>query len=256
MRFSVNEDHLVVISDLHLGNPNSTARARVSGFLDHVIESGASLCINGDGFDLAQTSFPRLAGDSLPIMCRLRKLINQGQRVYYVVGNHDIVLEHFLSDLVFTELAPFLNVRSGDALIRVEHGHLYDPWYYRSPRSYTAATRVAGYALVLVPDVYRLYSRAEREIRHARVVMARRRGDTAFEAISPYRLAAAALIERGFDAVVFGHTHEAEQVDMGDGLYLNSGNWLRGDTYVEVIDGAAQLKRWGSGEPIPVTAAR
>jgi UDP-2,3-diacylglucosamine pyrophosphatase LpxH len=247
MRFSVEEDHLLVISDLHLGNPNSTARSRVTGLLDHVIEVGASLCINGDGFDLAQTSFPRLAGDSLPIMGRLRRIIDQGQRVYYVVGNHDIVLEHFLSDLVFTELAPFLNVHSGGHLTRIEHGHLYDPWYCRSPRSYTAATRLAGYALVMVPDVYRLYSRAERGLRSLRASQARRRGVTDYEALSPYRLAAEALIERGFDTVVFGHTHDAERVEIAGGLYLNSGNWLRGDTYVELCDGVAELKHWGTG---------
>jgi UDP-2,3-diacylglucosamine pyrophosphatase LpxH len=247
MRFAVTEDHLMVISDLHLGNPNSTARARVTGFLDHVLETGASLCINGDGFDLAQTSFPRLAGDSIPIMGRLRRLTEQGLRVYYVVGNHDMVLEHFLSDLVFTELAPFLNVRCGDSLIRVEHGHLYDPWYARSPRTYTAATRIAGYALVMVPDVYRLYSRAERGIRELRNVQARRRGISDFDALSPYRLAAETLIERGFDTVVFGHTHDAEQVEVGGGLYINSGNWLRGDTYVELRDGTAELKHWNDG---------
>ncbi len=80
-----------------------------------------------------QTSFPRLAGDTLPVMAGLRRLLNADLRVYYVVGNHDMVLEHFLSDLVFSQISPFLNVCSGDRRIRVEHGHIYDPWF--SPRA-------------------------------------------------------------------------------------------------------------------------
>ena len=122
-------------------------------------ETGASVCINGDGFDLAQTSFPRLAGDSLPVISSLRRLLDADLRVYYVVGNHDMVLEHFLSDLVFSRISPFLNLRSGDKLVRIEHGHLYDPWFSRAPVSYQWATRLAGYALVAVPDVYRLWAR-------------------------------------------------------------------------------------------------
>src|SRR3954471_7222980 len=99
MRTVATEERLLVVSDMHLGNPSSTARSRLVTFLEYALAEGASVCINGDGFDLAQTSFPRLAGDTIPVMSALRRILDTGQRVYYVVGNHDLVLEHFLSDL-------------------------------------------------------------------------------------------------------------------------------------------------------------
>ena len=58
--------------------------------------------------------------------------------------------------------------------------------------------------------------------------------------------AAEMLLERGFDTVIFGHTHNALQVDLPNGQYINSGNWLRGSTYVEIDNGKVELKRWES----------
>ena len=150
MRTTATEERMFVVSDLHLGNPGSTARGRLVGFLDHALRQPALLCINGDGFDLVQTSFPRLAGDTLPVMAGLRRLLDADLRVYYVVGNHDMVLEHFLSDLVFSQISPFLNVCSGDRRIRVEHGHIYDPWF--SPRPRTISPRLESRGISSSPS--------------------------------------------------------------------------------------------------------
>ena len=54
------------------------------------------------------------------------------------------------------------------------------------------------------------------------------------------------LLGRGFDAVLFGHTHNAEHVELPSGTYVNSGNWLRGHTYVEIDHGKIDLKTWES----------
>jgi UDP-2,3-diacylglucosamine pyrophosphatase LpxH len=40
-----------------------------------------------------------------------------------------------------------------------------------------------------------------------------------------YLEAARKLIDRGFNVVVFGHTHLAKRVSVGDGIYLNTGTW-------------------------------
>ena len=44
------------------------------------------------------------------------------------------------------------------------------------------------------------------------------------------------LANRGFDAVIFGHTHRAARVELPNGaVYFNSGNWPRDSSYVEVL---------------------
>jgi UDP-2,3-diacylglucosamine pyrophosphatase LpxH len=245
------EERLVVVSDLHLGNPASSARTRLVAFLDHIRDTGASVCINGDGFDMLQTSFSRLAADAIPVLNRLKALQADGRNIYYVVGNHDIVLEHFLEEWSLCRLSPFLNLRSGDRRIRIEHGHLYDPFFARSPTLYGIATHLARYALFAVPDIYELWAKAQRRLqdaRHRRADLAGTAGDDNHRPISfvgsPYHEAASMILRRGFDAVVFGHTHLAEMVTLPEGLYVNSGNWLSDTTYVEITNGELVVRTW------------
>jgi UDP-2,3-diacylglucosamine pyrophosphatase LpxH len=50
--------------------------------------------------------------------------------------------------------------------------------------------------------------------------------DPAKESATEYLEAAHELADRGFRYVIFGHTHQAKQVDLGNGrFYLNSGTW-------------------------------
>jgi UDP-2,3-diacylglucosamine pyrophosphatase LpxH len=242
----VEEERLLVISDLHLGNPASTAERRLVGFLDHAADIGASVCINGDGFDMLQTSFTRLVNSSLPVLSKLRRVQAAGGRVYYVVGNHDIVLEHFLENVLVFGMAPFLNVRSGGRRIRVEHGHLYDPFFSRLPRLYSFSTRVAGLALFLHKDVYRAWTAATEVVDGWR----RRRAGTDAVDFSASHEAAEMLLGRGFDVVVFGHTHNAEEITLPSGTYINAGDWMKGRTYVDIDHGEVTLRTWQ-----PVTAA-
>jgi UDP-2,3-diacylglucosamine pyrophosphatase LpxH len=234
------EDRLFVISDLHLGNPVSTATKRVLPFLDHVADQGASVCINGDGFDMLQTSFKRIVSSGVPVLDRLAQITDNGGRVYYVVGNHDLVLEHFLDSVLTFTMSPFLNVTSGDARIRIEHGHVYDPFFANHPDLYGLATHLAGLTLFLHADVYRVWTwladRADRRRRE-------RAGDD-LTATSYCHGAAEMLLRRGFDAVLFGHTHNPEHVQMPSGTYVNTGNWLQGHTYAEIDHGKIDLKRW------------
>ena len=240
MIIDVEADRLFVVSDLHIGNPASTASGRILPFLDHVADLGGSLCINGDGFDMLQTSFKRIAGSGVPVLAALDRIKDRGGDVFYVVGNHDLVLEHFLDSILTIHLSPFLNVASGDARIRIEHGHLYDPFFAQYPDLYELATHLAGLALFLRADVYRAWTWcADRMDRRRR----RLAGDD-ITAASYCHGAAEMLLGRGFDAVLFGHTHNAEKVQMPSGLYVNCGNWLRGRTFVEIDHGKVELRNW------------
>jgi len=252
------QDRLLVISDLHLGNPFSTASRTLLPFFDYARANRFNVCINGDGFEILQSSFVALATDSVEVMRRIRSHLDAGLRVFYVVGNHDIILEKFIS--TFTnrgdevphhfaqmELTPFLNVTSGTARIRIEHGHLYDPSFVRHPGLYELLTRMAGPLLHLYPDVYRVWSWYEEWRQRLRVGTP----SNAVE-VSVYREAADMLLRRGFDVVIFGHTHKPEDVALGPSRrYVNSGNWVRGGSYVQVIEGNIQLCTWdGRADPL------
>src|SRR5262249_11762034 len=120
-------------------------------------------------------------------------------------------------------------------------GHLYDPSFVRSPAVYEWLTRAAGPLLHFYPDVYRLWTSYE-GVRHRMRGALRGKRDSE----SVYHDAARMLLRRGFDVVVFGHTHRSEAVEFEHGQrYFNSGNWVRGGTYVEIDCGQVSLRRWG-----------
>lgn len=244
MMIETREARLAVISDLHVGNPYSRAGHALGAFFDYARHRRLNLCINGDGFEILQASFAALASDSVDVLSRLKAHLDDGLRVYYVVGNHDIALENFISNWSTMEITPFLNVTSGPLRIRIEHGHLYDPSFVRSPALYEWLTRMAGPLLHLYPDVYRLWSMYEETKARARRWY--RRGP---QHDSVYAEAADMLLRRGFDVVIFGHTHRALDVELAPGRrYINAGNWMRGGSFVEIIDGEVNLKHWTDPE--------
>lgn len=242
MIIDIAEERMVVVSDLHLGNPASQAGSTFRGFLDFVRRERLCLCINGDGFEMLQTRFARLIREALPLLGQISRLRREGGRVYYVVGNHDIYMEHFLDEWLVTGISPFLNVVSGGKRIRIEHGHLYDPVFSQRPDLYEAITRMAGVFLFLRSDVYRLWDRAAN-----RLDSRRRRSAEAAEGLVHYQRAASEVLRRGFDAVIYGHTHRPEVVELPEGLYVNSGSWVRGGSYVVIDRGHVELKEWPDG---------
>ncbi len=241
----IEAERLLVISDLHLGNPFCRAKRDVVEFLDYAARSGASVCINGDGLDIMQTSFPRIARDAPEVFARFKKVVAGGGHIYYVIGNHDLVLEHFFENWGLFQVVPFLNVNSGKRRIRIEHGHLYDPFYAASPHAFALATAAAGLVLDIYPGAYRLWIAIEKLRGRARSRRSIREGiegehQHVIEAVEE-------LIGRGFDTVILGHTHHIGEVDLGRGRsYINTGSWMLEPAYAEITAGQVALKPWRS----------
>lgn len=240
MLTSARAERLIVISDLHLGNPFSRSRDRALRFLRWAAAHDYDLCINGDGLEIAQSSFMKLALEVPEVFRTLRDIGRRGRSVYYVVGNHDIALEHFLEDWGIMKVCPFLNLTCGNLRVRIEHGHLYDPFFVNFPNLYEVLTHLGGWLLAIHPNAYLAWIWLEKFRARLR---ARKTGILG----EPPQFAEAAreISQRGFDVVVFGHTHHRGEVDLGEGKrYINSGSWLVGSDYVRIEHGEATLLSW------------
>ena len=66
---TIRSQRLVVISDLHLGNPFSRSHRRIAAFLRWAARERYDVVINGDGLEIAQASFRKLAHE-LPEIIR------------------------------------------------------------------------------------------------------------------------------------------------------------------------------------------
>ena len=237
---AIKSEKLVVISDLHLGNPFSTAKRQVIPFLKWAAGQGYDICINGDGLEIAQSSFNKIAFDVPELFRTLGDMRRKGREVYYVTGNHDIALEHFLEDWGMMKVSPFLNVTSGSQRIRIEHGHIYDPFFVKHPRLYEVLTHFGGYFLKLNPQLYRLWIYFESSLSRLRARKTGIRGEH-----PQFKEAAEEISRRGFDAIVFGHTHHAGEAALESGAkYLNPGSWMLSTHYVLIEGGDVKLKEW------------
>jgi len=237
---SITTPKMVVISDLHMGNPFSTTTQQVMRFLRWAANEGYDICINGDGLEMAQASVRKMLAEMPEVIRTAKDVTRQGKQIYYIVGNHDMSLEHFLEDWGPLKVSPFLNVTSGNLRIRVEHGHLYDPLFVTWPALYEYLTHLGGFCLKLHPNLYRLWIGFEK-------LRARWRARSSGIIGEPpqFREAAVELSRRGFDVVVFGHTHHTGEVDLEAGhRYLNPGSWMISCHYIEILNGQVSLKVW------------
>jgi UDP-2,3-diacylglucosamine pyrophosphatase LpxH len=237
---TIQSDRLLVISDLHLGNPFSNAKKKVIPFLRWAAQEKFDICINGDGLEIAQASFSKVAFEVPEFFRVLGEFKRAGREVYYVTGNHDIALEHFLEDWGLMKVSPFLNVHSGEIRIRIEHGHIYDPFFVKYPVLYEHLTHFGGYLLKLHPEIYRLWISFERFTSRLRAKKTGILGEK-----PEFREAAVELSRRGFDAIVLGHTHHPGESILETGsTYLNPGSWMLEPHFVKIDCGSVSLRSW------------
>ena len=240
-----HNERFCVISDLHFGSPLFRKSNRFISFLKYVSGQKMTLCINGDGIDLLQLSFGRFMLDMPELSKALRDAVSQGTRIYYIVGNHDIYMEEFLEDWGILKVYPYLDFVSGEKRIHIEHAHLYDRLFLYNPDLYIKMVRLAGYLVKVSPMFNTLYDKfiammcyLSCKIRFAEVTKS-------FE--HPRILKAAMeVFKRGYDVVIFGHTHRPGMIKLPhQRLYVNPGCWYKDIAYyVEIDRGKVELKKW------------
>ncbi len=252
----VKEEHLCIISDLHLGNPSFVQGENLDSFLKYLSENNSSLCINGDGIDLVQLSIPKLTRDIHSILKGLRDFFaHEKKKIYYVIGNHDIYMEAFLEDSGIFNVVPFLDVISGNQRVHIEHGHLYDNLFINFPRLYTHAARLLGLWLKVSPAFFHLWFKTSDFCLGLKNRVMLRLPYPPLDDLA-FMKAAQEFFDRGFDTVVFGHTHHFGIQDMANAKkYANAGSWAHETApYLTIDEGEIKLGEWLLSASPPSTA--
>ena len=245
----VREERLIVTSDTHIGSFFCNARPGLIRLLDFARVQGYNVCINGDGIDVLHSSLIKMTMEASVLLRELRR-IAADITIYYTIGNHDIILEHYLGDWGGIRLVPFLNVQSGAKRIRIEHGHLYDPFLMKHPELQPALTRFIGWCCRVHPPWFSLDEQIK-QIRYGGLpgLFGRRkdrRRRVRHDEKPSFFEAAEELAQRGFDTVIFGHTHHPGRVPMNNNRaeYVNTGAWFRHPHYAVIESGRIELKAW------------
>ena len=256
----------VVFSDVHL-NVAEDGRERMAAcarFLRSIDPAHTDrVIILGDLFDFWFEYRHVIFSGYFDVLRAFADLADAGVRFHFVCGNHDFWAGRFLRDhLGFSIHNERLLLDFGDRRVLFVHGDGINP----SDVSYRIYKRIARFPLVvwlfrlLHPDwAMALAQGVSRGSRHLKRVDDPSQGPE----VKPLQEFARGALERGeADVVMCGHSHypvvEEHPAPGGMGLYINTGDWLVHQSYVE-WDGTAFHQRSfddkTSGEPIPAERA-
>lgn len=244
---------------MHIDRWDRARKETFLEFLQYVQSVAFELYVNGDIFD-----FPALKGETVwprhsDIILGLRALSDNGARVTYLIGNHDISLRGIeVHEQNFTvtyrdRKTPMEKNFHGRSFY-IEHGHYYDPLF--QDHVYEAIDflkMLTGQAVDVktvdfVRDMSSLFQRDRKADKHFQgVVDEKPKIGVPERFLKIWDAAAEQLLKRmRYNFVVFGHTHAPGILRMQTPgqYYINTGDWLDNSTYIEYGPDNLVLKDW------------
>ena len=233
------------ISDVHLGlhdrDREKEKEKRLLSFLSHVEERGEQLFIVGDLFDYwfeYKYVIPRGYHHTLS---KLARLVEKGIAVHYVAGNHDFWLKDFFPDDLGIPVYknPFAMMLRGKKFY-FHHGDglaLKDTGYRILKKILRNRFSIFLFSM-MHPDVT------------APIAKGTSRSSREYTANKDYGETDGMLqfatkkIKEGCDVVIMGHRHRPSFQKIGDGVYINLGDWISYSTYAEFDGSTVELKTW------------
>lgn len=230
----------IFISDIHLGTSFSQADKLLEFLRDNESEK---LYLVGDIIDgwAIKRKFKWSQSNSDVIQKFLRKA-RKGTEVIYITGNHDEFLRPFIPILLGDNLTiahDFVHHGINGKKYFVTHGDFFDN--ITMNKKWLANLGDVGYDLLL--HLNRAINRARRLVGVGKYwSLSKYVKDNVKKSVSFITgfedILAAHAKNKGFDGIICGHIHKAENRMIGEVQYLNCGDWVENcSAVVETLDG-------------------
>jgi len=230
------------ISDVHLGyfsrEIDKQKENQLIDFLTSIQHKSSKLFILGDLFDYwfdYKTVIPKYFFRTIVALENLKKT---GTEIIYLVGNHDFGhFNFFKNEIGILPIEGDIEVTIDDKRFFLSHGD----GKIKSDYSYNILKKILRNKFnqrlfrFLHPDCgIRLASNSSRT---SRIYTDSKN----FGEEDAMRQFAFQKIEEGFDFVIMGHRHVAENTSYNSGFYINLGEWLKSPYYGKFDSGKFQL---------------
>jgi UDP-2,3-diacylglucosamine hydrolase len=236
---------LLFISDSHLGMGTPASQAKriehLFACLDHHAPQLERIYIIGDLFDFWFEWKHVILKRYFNVLCKLHSMINKGIEIHYLAGNHDFALGEFLQNEVGAQVhhdecefnydSKKFYLLHGDGLAPADWGYRLIKRIFRNPLN----QKLFRY---IHPDFGLTMAHQSSTTSRGHTV---RRWDVDGWA---YRDEAERWVDRGYDYVLFGHTHEPSLQKIHSGIYVNTGDWMRWFSYAIYESGNLSLHYW------------
>lgn len=231
------------VSDFHLGERDRGRDIRklelFDKFLSKISSDLSHLIILGDLYDFWFEYRYLIPKHNLSILFRLRDLVKSGVRVTYICGNHDFWIGDFMqSELGFEVEMDQLVLDTPRGKILALHGDGIAPSDYKYRLLKRVLRNRAGIALyrqLPTTIAYKLALAVSGGSRH----YGEQKPTDKF--VSEYHDFARQKFSEGYHAVICGHIHWPELVDIDGNFYINCGDWLNYFSYVRLENGKFEL---------------
>ena len=233
------------ISDAHLGlgskEEEREKENRLIEFLDFIQSDASTLFIVGDLFDAwieYRTVIPK---GFHRLLAKLDELVQKGIQVCYLAGNHDFWMrDYFRDELGVRIFRDAFDVTIDGKKIFLHHGDGLsdnDIGYKILKKILRNRFNIWLYSWIH-PDLgialARSSSKKSRDYTSSKAGLE----DNGMLALAQRK------ITEGFDLVIMGHRHEPILKGIGNGLYINLGDWITHNTYARMENGKVDLKTW------------
>lgn len=234
------------ISDVHLGleTPEREAakQKRLLDFFNRTAADASALFILGDLFDAwieYRTVIPK---GFHRVLAKLHDLTDAGVKVHYLVGNHDFwTRDYFSGELGINLHRDSFDITLDGRKVHLHHGDGLDPrdHGYRFLKTVLRNRFSIWLFSWLHPDLGVALARSSsKSSRNYTTAKDFGEGDG-------MRVYAAGLLADGTDIVIMGHRHVPHLERIGEGTYVNLGDWITHNTYAVLADGEISLLEWG-----------
>ena len=229
------------ISDAHLrvGEKSSVSESKLLEVIGEVKSDGSHLYIVGDLFDFWFEYKYAIPAAYLKVLAALLDLTKSGVRVFYVPGNHDFWIRDYLKRQAGVELTgdtcetilfnKKILITHGDGLRKDDVGYRFIKKIFRNKFC------IWLYSQLPVNIAYRLANRTSCASRQ--YTNSRHKQDP-----TDYIAFAREKVTDGFDAVVMGHVHVPQILELDGGLYINCGDFIEHFSYVILDETGFHLK--------------
>ena len=242
----------VIVADAHLNVADDGKRTRddfeaLLNSIDPAVTERVVLM--GDIFDFWFEYRHAIFSGYFEILAAFQRLSRAGIEFHFLCGNHDFWAGRFLRTHLGFHIHDQVTLPFGEQKVLFIHGDgiREDDYSYRIYKRIARFAPIVGLFWLIHPDfamgIAQAVSRGSRKLNTGKDPAQGRE-------VEPLREFARNAITRGEADVVFcGHSHYAEMVDIprenGDGLYINTGDFLWHRKFV-VWDGETfEHRTWG-----------
>lgn len=237
---------LVVLSDIHLGTRGCNAKELLN-YMRSI--KPKRVILNGDIIDVWQFKKRYFPKAHMMILKQIIAWMAKGIKIYYITGNHDEVLRKFTGfKLGSLRVVNKVVLELDGKKAWFFHGDVFDVTMQHS--KWLTKLGSVGYDFLIILN--RIVNQVSKKLGKGKISLSKKIKNSVKSAVKYINqfenIAAEIGIENGYDYVVCGHIHQAEQrlieTKEGEITYLNSGDWIESLTSLEYNKGKWSIYRY------------